>query len=157
MKYLLIILLFASLASTAQIEKIKVTDLRRNITIKDTTLSGYIEVYAEFKIAVPPALSATPKARAIAKTYATMYNIISVDTIDGVLYALFTPPPLTLNIYKITNGVTTNEIITAATLRNALIAQYNEYETKFNAFVMLPFDNIIGKSWNGTTWINSSE
>lgn len=157
MRIIFIALMLASFTSFSQVETIRYIDLNRHIEINTTTgvPSGYIEVSAMFRIPVPATLIGTTNVAKIADTYKSMYHIDHLDTVDAVTYACFNISPITLNIYRVMDGITTTSMITDIDIQQALEAEYAYYTYKFGCFQLFPFDNIIGKSKIGTSWVES--
>ena len=155
--FIAVCLLLTIQAQSQDFERIRVTGMNRNILIDPATgmPSGYIEVRSIFRLQLPEALAQLPNVTIIAESYRSMFNIDHIDTIDAVLYAVFIPAPINLNIWKVVNGVTTQDLITDADIKAALQQEYNIYSARLVTFQVLPFDAILGKSLIGNTWEES--
>ena len=155
-KLIFIALMLASFTSFGQVETIRYLDLNRHIDFSPSGIpSGYIEVTAMFRIPIPASIIGINNISMIANTYKSMYRIDHLDTIANVVYACFNVAPITLNIYRVVDGVTTSELITDIDIQVALEDEYVNYAKKFEDFELFPFDNIIGKSKIGEQWENS--
>lgn len=150
--------LLLTMTATAQdFERIRVTGVTRNIQIDPASgmPSGYIEVRSLFRLQLPEALAQLPNVAIIAESYRSMFNIDRIDTIDQVLYAVFIPSPINMSIWKVVNGITTQDMITDADIKAELQQEYNIYTARLGTFQLLPFDGILGKSLIGATWQES--
>ena len=151
----LILLPMLAGAQTQSVEEIRVLSLdRRNVTVMANGIpDGYIEMSVLFRIQIPSALTALPNVSKVAETYRAKYNIDKIDTVNNSYYAVFTPPPVSLPVRKVNNGVTTNDIITDGDIKAILDAMYADYSLKFSDFQLMPFDGIITKSRVGGIWV----
>lgn len=158
-KTIFIALMLASITSFSQVETIRFTNMVRHIELNTSTgvPSGYIEVSAIFRIPLPPALLGNSQIAKIADSYRTMYSIDRLDTIDNIVYAVFSVQLHSMGIYKKVNGITTENLITDIDIQNALEVEYGLYSYRLSLFQLMPFDNIIGKSKIGTSWQESQE
>lgn len=150
-------LLLTIQASSQDFERIRVTGVTRNIQVDPASgmPSGYIEVRSLFRLQLPEALAQLPNVAIIAESYRSMFNIERIDTINATLYAVFIPSPINMSIWKVVNGVTTQDMITDADIKAALQQEYNIYTARLGTFQLLPFDAILGKSLIGATWEES--
>lgn len=150
-------LLLTIQASSQDFERIRVTGVTRNIQVDPASgmPSGYIEVRSLFRLQLPEALAQLPNVAIIAESYRSMFNIDRIDTINATLYAVFIPSPINMSIWKVVNGVTTQDLITDADIKAALQTEYNIYTARLGTFQLLPFDAILGKSLIGASWEES--
>ena len=154
-KLLLIISIFCACNAQA-FEKIRYVGMTKHINVSAEGIpSGYIELQMLFRVQLPEALAQQPNIAPIAETYKSMFNIDRIDTIDNVLYGVFTPQPFSINIYKQVNGVTTTDLVTDSDIKTIVQNEYNIYTARLSQFQLFPFDAIIGKSLIGSTWQDS--
>jgi len=129
--------------------KIKDIRITRNSLLNEQgapNISGYGQISAIIQIKIPEALRALPNKALLAESYRQMYSIIEVDTAD---YATFSADT-TLSLFMDQEKAPT--MLTEAYIQNWLLNKWNEYAYKFSLFAIFPFDPIIGKKFNGTTW-----
>lgn len=137
-------------------EKIRYVSMKRNIVFDGAGIpSGYIELSMIFRVRIPESLSQLPNVAQIADTYKDMFNIKKLDTVGNEYYAVFNPPPISINIYREVNGVTTQDLITDEDVKAKLIEEYAVYVARLGQFQTFPFDSIIGKSLIGNQWQDS--
>jgi len=145
-KIILAVLLAFTLAKNAQSQDlIKVI----NVVHHDDGITDY---QGEFRIPLPSALTGVVNAPSIMKAYQGIFNIVGLDTISMVYYAVFITKPLRMPFYKVVNDVTTTTPNMPQDYYDVLEELYSQFETDLNNFSLMPSDAIIGKKWNGTTW-----
>ena len=153
------LMLLICITVSAQVETIRYINLERHIEVNTTTgvPTGYVTVSAQFRIPIPATLIGNENVSKIADTYKSMYKIDHLDTVDAITYAVFMIEPISMNIYKVVNGVTSTSLITDIDIQQALETEYNVYVTKFGCFQLFPFDGIINKSKIGSSWVDSPQ
>jgi hypothetical protein len=109
-------------------------------------ISGNVNIRAILQIKIPQSLASLPNKKELAESYKQMYSILEVDSMD---YATFTADT-TLSLFM--DQDTSPWMLTEAYIQNWLLNKWNEYAYKFSLFAIFPFDPIIGKKFNGTTW-----
>lgn len=148
-------ILLAAIGANAQSpynsERPKIKDIKitRNSLLNEQgqpNISGYVQISAVLQIKIPEALRVLPNKALLAESYRQMYSIIEVDTAD---YATFSADT-TLSLFMNQDKAPT--MLTEAYIQNWLLNKWNEYVYKFSLFAIFPFDPIIGKKFNGTTW-----
>ena len=151
-------ILFATIGANAQFRstdynsdrpKIKDITITRNSLLTEQgtpNISGYVQISAILQIKIPEALAVLPNKAKLAESYSQMYSILSVDSFG---YALFRADT-TLSLFM--DQETAPTMLTEAYIQNWLLTKWNEYAYKFSLFALFPFDPIIGKKFNGTTW-----
>ncbi len=145
MKKLLFLLIFATTAMQAQ-NKIENVRINRHISFNGIMPEGYIEVTARFTLPIPNALLVSPYLAELAESYKGMYQIDSVAGTNLIFQA-----KVSTGIYVENNpalGITSEEDV-----MYLLEAEYGVHQYKLSLFQLFPFDAIIGKRWNGTTWV----
>lgn len=113
---------------------------------------GITDYQGEFRIPLPTALTGVVNAPDIMKAYQGVFNIVGLDTIGLVYYAVFVTKPLRMPFFKVVNDITTSIPNMPQDYYDVLEGLYNEFESDLNNFSLMPSDAIIGKKWNGTSW-----
>jgi hypothetical protein len=136
-----LILLFAILIplfAQSQVERIKILSISR-------PQPGYAEVQTQMRLQLPSALATNAQARRIFKTYMDRYNVLRLDTIATVVYAVIRP-----------EGIAVTLPATLAQARANILAKYTTLQSQINSFTFLPLDGLIWQYYDGTSWGNSS-
>lgn len=115
-------------------------------------IDGVTEFQGEFRVPLPTSLQSILNAPQILESYKTVYNIVKLDTIANMVYAVFLGERKSLGFFKVVNNVTTTTPCTANDYYTILEEQYNEFVNGLDNFQIMPSDEIIGKRFNGTTW-----
>lgn len=143
-------------------EKIKNVSLNRNYNspLKWATegIIGHIEITAEFIIPLPNALSSLVNVEPLAQTYLEMFRIKEVDGNNAVFafgpvsMSLFRQDANKVDIIVIIDGKEEKVMINHTDIRTLLEAEYTDYSMKLGAFAPMPFDQVVGESFDDTTW-----
>lgn len=126
-------------------EKIKDIFITRFLTGVDGvgSFGGYIHVNAKFILDLPAPLVGVPNIQTIAESYAQIFGIEKVEN-NKVYFSA----KVHTDVFK-PDGT---GLVDEQYLQNLLLAEYTIYEQRLSAFSLLPFDQIIGKSWDGASW-----
>jgi hypothetical protein len=107
------------------------------IKIKNTQrFNGYMEVTIELRLDIPTVLNTLPNKKEIAESYAGIYGIDKVD--NGYIFFV--------KVCTFEDG-TSN-----ALMQSTFDAIATNYENALSAFALQPFDDMIGKTYDGNTW-----
>lgn len=139
--------LLLTLSAQSQ-EKIRILNVSHDAT-------GATYYTAQYRVPLPANLTGIPHSAEIVNAYKSVYRIESLDTINNVVYAVFTIPAQPLPLYKVVNNITTNQLNSPADFYAQLEAQYDELENGLCNFQLTPSDLIIGKRKIGTSWVDS--
>lgn len=129
-------------------EKIRIL----NVTHDATGATNYT---AQYRIPLPENLVGIPHAEKIVNAYKRVYRIESLDTINNIVYAVFTIPADPLPLFKVVNNITINEPYMPEDFYAPLLLQYAALEAGLAAFQLMPSDYIIGKKLINNTWVDS--
>ncbi len=126
-------------------EKIKDIRIVRFLTGVDGVgaFGGYIHITAQFILDLPASLSGVANIQTIAESYSQLFGIEKVE--NGKVY--FSGKVHT-SVFK-QDGVT---LIDEDFVKDLLLNEYTIYEQRLSSFSLLPFDQIMGKSWDGVSW-----
>lgn len=139
MKKIIILLLIIPFCAKAQVERIKVLSMSR-------PQSGYIEVFTQMRLQLPSVIATNAQANRIFKTYLNQYNVLKLDTIATVVYAVIRPAPISISV---------NPAPTLAQIRTQILARFTSMQSAINSFTFNPYDAIIWQYYDGTSWGNS--
>lgn len=129
-------------------EKIRIL----NVTHDATGATNYT---AQYRVPLPENLVGIPHAAEIVNAYKSVYRIESLDTINNVVYAVFTIQASPMPLFKVVDNITIAEPYAPKDFYAPLIEQYEELEAGLAAFQLLPSDYIIGKKLIADTWVDS--
>lgn len=126
-------------------DKIKDIKITRFISGLDgqSPLGGYIEISAKFIVDLPTALASVSNINEIAQSYSGIFGIDQVDQGKVTFSA-----KVTTSIYN-PDGTA---LIGIEDVKDLLLDEYALYVARLDAFSLLPFDSVIGKTWDGTAW-----
>lgn len=127
-------------------EKIKEIKVTRFLTGLDgqSQFDGYIEVTAKFILDLPVALSGVTNIAEIAESYANIFGIEKVE-----LGKVYFSAKIHSSVFKSDlSGVIDDEDV-----KQMLLDEYAIYVQRLDSFTLLPFDSLIGKTWDGVAWI----
>lgn len=110
---------------------------------------------AQYRVPLPANLSGIPHAAEIVNAYKSVYRIETLDTVNNIVYAVFTIQADPLPLYKVVDNITTEQPNMPEDYYAPLLAQYAELEAGLAAFQLLPSDNIIGKKLINNSWVDS--
>lgn len=144
-KLLIAVCLLLTIQATAQVEKIRIIDVRHDE-------QGITSYSAKYHVQLPANLTGIAHAKDIVNAYKGVYRIESLDTINNTVYAVFVIPAQPLGLYRVVDNITTEQLNEPDDYYAPLIEQYNELVQGLSAFQLLPSDAIIGKVLINTTW-----
>jgi hypothetical protein len=148
-KYLLILLLFATFPTFAQVDKIRITNVSHD-------KQGSTSYSAEYRVPLPTQLIGIPHSLDILKAYMGIYSVKGLDTIGTDIYLIFEINASPLGVFKVVDNVTTEFPNMPEDFYAPLEAQYAELEYALSQFQLLPSDAIIGKVLINNQWVNSN-
>lgn len=100
-------------------------------------LNGYFEVAIEIRIDIPQVLTGLPNKKEIAESYKAQYGI---DRVDG-------------NYIYFTKLCTFQDGTPISTIQGTFDTIATTYSQGMQAFALQPFDELIGKTYDGTNWV----
>lgn len=148
-KYLLILLLFATIPTFAQVDKIRIV----NVTHDKQGVTNYS---AEYRVPLPVQLIGIPHSLDILKAYMGIYSVKGLDTVGTDVFMIFEIAAAPLGVFKVVDNETTEFPNMPEDFYAPLEAQYAELETSLSQFQLLPSDAIIGKVLINNQWVNSN-
>lgn len=132
----------------AQPPKIRVTKIERLNWLIDANgslhPSAEVVIHFEAAIPIPSHLVTALNKPALAASYSSWYNISGLDSTKeyAIFYDTIKPPLVWPD----------NRALTEDDVKELLEDEYALMEFKFNHFALKPFDAILEKKWDGTTW-----
>lgn len=114
--------------------------------------NGITDFQGEYRVELPAQLQGVINANQIMDAYKGVYNIVKLDTISNIVYAVFIGAPLNLPFLKVVNNITTGFPYVDEDFYDILEAQYQTFVDGLANFSLMPSDAIIGRKWNGSTW-----
>lgn len=129
-------------------EKIRILNVTHDAT-------GATYYTAQYRVPLPTNLVGIPHASEIVNAYKAIYRIEELDTVNNIVYAVFTIPADPLPLFKVVNNITINEPYMPEDFYTPLILQYNELEAGLSEFQLMPSDYIIGKKLINNSWVDS--
>lgn len=149
MKYLLLALMLFGFSASAQVDKIRITNVRHD-------KQGSTSYSAEYRVPLPAQLVGVPHSLDILQAYMGIYSVKGLDTIGTDIYLIFEINASPLGVFKVVDNETTEFFNMPEDFYAPLEAQYAELETSLSQFQLLPSDAIIGKVLINNQWVNSN-
>lgn len=141
---ILAVCLLLTITTQAQ-EKIRILNVAHD-------KQGATTYTAQYRVPLPANLSGQPHAAEIVNAYKSVYSIETLDTVNNIVYAVFTIQADPLPLFKVVDNLTTSQPNMPEDFYTPLLAQYAELEAGLAAFQLMPSDNIVGKKLIGNTW-----